>query len=288
MKLVQMTCKNCNAPLKLEDGKMACAYCGNVFEIEKDQADIEYDNIIHAEEYILRSLTEKKSAMQEEFRRQEEEAIRRENEEQRRREEERKAAKKRALISNIKKYATLLIVIGIMFGGAKLITSMDFVKKSSEQPKVEWKTHRVSRYDVTKNEKFLDKATELAYEEEKDLYSEIIDEDGVEWSLEGEPEVVEKYLITEKDDNAIYFIYKANFISSDGRTKEIYHCIATQDFVLDSSGKVEFIEPDNSSVKSVGPSENVWNGYEDLELAHEELLMNKIMDPNINYIIFEL
>ena len=295
MKLKQMTCKNCNAPLKLEGDKMVCSYCGGVFEIEKDKEDIEYEMVTHAEEYILRSLTDTKAAMNERFEREEQERIRREEDELAARLQREKEIRRKRRIRNLRDFIIVVVLFAVIFFGAKYLSDKYGVDKEEQEAKRiangHEKTYRVTKKQLLANEDFYEDMIEKAEERERSLYRfGLYDDDGVIWNLDDDPEILEKYLVTFDSGNSLYVMFKTTLSDPDGNTMEIYNYIGVEDFTADKKGKLKFDHPGDPSVEPVVTLgyDDWWNGFFDRETCHAEAIDDLINLDASEYIIYEL
>ncbi len=240
-----MNCKNCNAPLHLVDGKLVCEYCDSVTEIQKDSSDVAFERVANAEEYIRRSLDQKKENLQKHYQELEAQKLEKEANEE-------KLKKARRLRSMLKTFVWLILIFVFV---AAIVAGMIFLVKKADDKKREEEAARHEEmlrnkpesYRLTKTELLSDgyfekEAEKMALEYLKDDHKGSVYEttdDGINiWSMEQEPELVEKYLITTEHGNGLYFFYKLVLETDDGLTKEGYDCVVISDIYLDKDGKI--------------------------------------------------
>ncbi|MBQ6271400.1 MAG: hypothetical protein IJK65_06815 [Clostridiales bacterium] len=245
MKLVVMNCKNCNAPLHLIDGKLVCEYCDSVTEIQKDSNDEAFERVANAEEYIRRALDQKKENLQKHYQELEAQKLEKEAYE----EKLKKARRFRSMLKSIVKLVLMLVFIAaILAGMIYLVKKSDDKKKEQEAARYEEmlrnkpESYRLTKTELLSDSAFEKEAERMALEYLKDDHKGSIYEaadDGLNiWSLQQEPELVEKYLITSDRGNGLYFFYKLVLETDDGLTKEGYDCVVISDIFLGKDGRI--------------------------------------------------
>ncbi|MBO4649613.1 MAG: hypothetical protein J5653_00275 [Clostridiales bacterium] len=246
MKLVVMNCKNCNAPLHLVDGKLVCEYCNSITEIEKDSNNEAIERIANAEEYIRRSLDQKKVNLQQHYQELEAQKLEKEAYE----EKLKKARHLRSMLKTIVRMVIMLVVLAaIVAGMIYLVKKSDDKKKEQEAARYEEmmrnkpESYRLTKTELLSDDAFMKEAEKMALKYLKEDHAGSIYEatdDGLNiWSLEQEPELLEKYLITTDRGNGVYFFYKLVLETGDGQTKEGYDCVVISDIFMNKNGKIQ-------------------------------------------------
>ncbi|MBR3342251.1 MAG: hypothetical protein IKG30_11605 [Clostridiales bacterium] len=285
MKLKVMSCKNCNAPLHLEDGKLVCAFCGASFYIEKDASDIEYEKTVNAETYIRQALAKETNELNEYYKITEagkiaQEKVREEEEIIKRREN-----LKKSLFFGIKTFIVITLI------SAGIISLVQFSLKNDEKRAAREKENRIAKAEqsvttrVTKTElenspKALKKIESLVYDFESSEYEEKEKEvDDEIWVMSQEPEIVSTYLLTTEEDNTVYSFVKTVFKTSDGREKEVYNCVAIDGLTVDTKGKVTLDPKEHVYSPEASDYEYYWRGGFDKDLLYEEVIMERRQHP---------
>ena len=285
MKLKVMNCKNCNAPLHLEEGKLVCAFCGASYEIEKDADDIEYEKTVNAEAYILQSLTQETNDLNEHYRREEAKKLAREKA----REEEIAARRRENLKKSIFSAIKSIIVFTLIPAGIILVVHLSSKKddekaareKEARIAKAEQaQTYRVTKTELENDKSAMRKIEKLFYEYESSEYEEVEKEiDDEIWVLAQDPEIVSTYLMTTEDDSTVYSFVKAVFTTSDGRTKEVYSCVALDGLKVDKKGNVKLDPKERVYSPEASDYEYYWRGGFDRDLLYEEVIMERRLHP---------
>lgn len=285
MKLKAMSCKNCNAPLHLEEGKLVCQFCGSVFDIEKDAEDIEYEKTVNAEAYILQALTNETNELNEYYRKAEEEKLAREKA----REEEMMQIRRKNLKKSISQGIRTFIIFTLISAG--IIVLVELSLKNDEKKKEREREARIARAEqaqttrVTKTElenspKVMYKIEELVYAYESSEYEEKEKEvDDEIWTLSQEPKIVSSYLLTTDEKSTVYSFVKVVFKSGDGREKEVYNCVALDGLTVDANGKVRLDSKEYVYDLEASDYEYYWRGGFDKDLLYEEVIMERRQNP---------
>jgi len=292
MKLKVLTCNLCEAPMRFENGKLICDYCGAVREIEKDASDTEYEQIANAEEHIRLSLERQKQEMEDYFAQEEQRQIEAEEEAARR-------ERKRKIQERLRRLRRSLIRMGIIVA---IIVAIGFLLKymaqrRSEQMKttvattvekeqVKKKDH-VTKTDLLNDPQFLENTEKAALEQAKKVhYSNVIISSKEIWGLSGTPKLLESYLVTSENGNYLFFLYQSTLKTKAGDEKEVYNCIAVEDIEVSSDGKVSF----NSRVyeEKAGEYDFYWRCSFDLEQLRGEVIDAKRNSVKRKYFIYQL
>ena len=285
MKLKVMSCKNCNAPLHLEGGKLVCAFCGSSFYIEKDDSDIEYERTVNAEAYILQSLTKETNELNEYYKMTEagklaQEKVREEKDLLKRRENQ-----KKSIFFGIKSFIIITLI------SAGIIFSVQFSLKNDDKKAAREKEARIAKAEqavttrVTKSElenspKVLNKIENMVYDFESSEYEEEEKEvDDEIWVISQDPKIVSTYLLTTEEDSTVYSIVKTVFKTSDGREKEVYNCVAIDGLTVDKKGNVKLDPKEHVYSPEASDYEYYWRGGFDKDLLYEEVIMERRLHP---------
>ena len=239
MKLRDLNCRNCNGPLKQDGEKLFCAYCGGTFDIQKDSSDVEYEYIQNAEEYIRLSLERSTAALEARYK--EMNAIK---------EEEYKLKKKEEVIKERRDFfRTLRNIIMVPLLISALFCLLLFASSKVEERRNiknrEAKLAQADEWDpgsrLTPAEfdsELYDSIREAIIDREKEDIDSYTELSGETWEREGDPKIINSYLITTENDCYLYSIVKITMRSDSGEEKDVYDCAALNDFELNSKGKV--------------------------------------------------
>ena len=295
MKLRIMNCKNCNAHLRLQDDKLVCDFCNSVFDIEKDESDVEYEKTVNAEEYILRSLQDKTAQLQEFYQKEEQKKIEMEEKRDREIKERRREARRKARIHLIKECIMVLLIVGISFIAVKYLRSKylneDNLRGGNQNQTTETrpKTYRVTKSQLLDDKKFLDKADEMAFEFEREEHegAVILSSDEI-WNMTSDPEVLERYLVTSDASNGIYEFLQVTMDAGDGRTLVGYVCVVIPNILVDEDGQVYQEDHALTRVQEPADFDYTWKMSFDYEVLKDEVLTEIKKDAERNYFVFEL
>ena len=295
MKLRIMNCKNCNAPLRLQDDKLVCDFCNSVFDIEKDESDVEYEKTVNAEEYILRSLQDKTAQLQEFYQKEEQKKIEMEEKRDREIKERRREARRKARIRLIKECVMVLVIVGVSFIAVKYLRSK-YLKEDNlrggnqtQTTQTRPKTYRVTKSQLLDDKKFLDKVDEMAFEFEREEHegAVILGSDEI-WNMTSDPEVLERYLVTSDASNGIYEFLQVTMDAGDGRTLVGYVCVVIPNILVDEDGKVYQEDHSLTRVQEPADFDYTWKMSFDYEVLKDEVLTEIKKDAERNYFVFEL
>ena len=242
MKLRTLDCKNCAAPLRQEGEKLVCRSCGSVFDIPKDANDIEYERTINAEDYIRLELAKSLLALENSYKAQEQFS---------KEKRDRDYAARRKRLMKILGLIILITCVSTMFeyliGGALFISlsSLSYKKQQAENADgtLTWDPgYRVTPSDLKKDKVFWNYIDNDIIVETKagyNSYGSVIFSSDEIWEVSGKPEVLDRYLITYDDSNALYIIFKVTFKNIDGTTQDMYCCRAAENIKV-NKGKIEY------------------------------------------------
>ncbi|MCR5802925.1 MAG: hypothetical protein K6G47_01560 [Clostridia bacterium] len=275
MKLRTLNCKNCDAPLRQENNKLVCQFCGSTFDIPMDSNDIEYDRIINAEDYIRLSLAKNILGLEKKY---SDQAllnqIKRERDSKMRRERMIKGLTK-AFISMA---AVMLVMLVITVVVLKVSNNNKERKKEQAQVVEVWNPgYRITPSDLRADKEFKELIDGGMIADERSGYDDrgaiIFSSDEI-WNISKDPEIIGRYLITEEGSNMLITVYKITFETNDGRVKEMYDCQAYENLTIDENGKIVYSRKDGKNTDDYD-----FRFHADPEL---EPIMEQYIDCNFN------
>ena len=243
MKLRTLDCKNCAAPLRQEGEKLVCRSCGSVFDIPKDPSDIEYERTINAEDYIRLELAKSLLALENSYKTQEQ--INKEKRQQDYAARRKRLVKVLGIIILIECVVTIIsyLVEGALFG---VVFTVRQKKRNAQQAAetVVWDPgFRVTPSDLKSDEEFWEYINKGIIEDTREGYdsrgSVIFSSDEI-WGVNTDPEMIDRLLITTKDSNVLYIVFKVTFENIDGSTKDMYYCCAAENIKVNEKGEIVY------------------------------------------------
>jgi len=296
MKLRVMNCKNCDAPLRLSEGKLVCDFCNSAFEIEKDSSDVAYENIVNAEEMIRRSLTDQKAEIEAHFREQEQKKIAQEEERERQRKEFAKRERRRRMIRSIRSLIITILICAAMAFGAKFL--MEKYKKdqpvttnNSSAPTTAKKkdSYRIVPWQLEQDEEFMGSLRQLIIDCEKEEHDRAVIQSSKDiWNMVEDPTIEEMCLFTSDRENGLYCIVKVVLQTKDGRTTEGYDCLVIQDLIIDEKGKVKQGEKARNHFEHSSSHDYFWGLDFDRDVLYSEKITEKRTEVEYIYFPMEL
>ncbi len=295
MKLKIQSCPQCEAPLHLEGERLVCEYCGFNKEIEKDSNDIAYEQIANAEEFIRRSLQNKKAELQEYYAEQERKQLEKEEEEARRQ----RKRKIEGMVRRLKSMLKSCIIIIVLFVAVRMLGPIlfDKIKETKAQratvnttttnkEKVR-KNNQVGKSDILADPSVMEKAEKMALEYVTDQHDRGILISSLEiWNISGTPKLLEKYYISSENKNGLYFIYETTIATKQGDTKTAYDCVVLYGITVSSDGTVTL--PDRVHDEKAEDYDFFWHAGFSLENLKKDVLDEKRENKMTRYFIFEL
>ena len=243
MKLRTLDCKNCAAPLRQEGEKLVCRACGSVFDIPRDANDIEYARTVNAEDYIRLELAKSLLALENKYKTQEQIN-------QEKRDQDFRAKRKRLIktLGMIILFASIATILSSAIGGILFVTLGNYKnRKQKAQETTEtavWDPgYRVTPSDLKNDTKFwfyINGGIVSETREGYDSWGSVIFSSDEIWSVNEDPEIIGRYLITTEDSNALYIIFKVTFENVDGSTKDMYYCTAAENIKVNAKGKIVY------------------------------------------------
>lgn len=243
MKLRTLDCKNCAAPLRQEGEKLVCRACGSVFEIPRDASDIEYSQIINAEDYIRLELAKSLLALENSYKTQEQ--ISKEKREQEYAARRKRLVKVLGIVILVECLSTIFFYIlgGVLFFGAYGIRNKRQKAQETDETAIWDPGYRVTPSDLENDTEFWEYINSGIIKDTWEYYdsrgSVIYSSDEI-WGVNSDPEMIYRCLITEEKNNALYIIFKVTFENIDGSTKEMYCCCAAENIKVDEKGNIVY------------------------------------------------
>lgn len=243
MKLRTLDCKNCAAPLRQEGEKLVCRACGSVFEIPRDASDIEYSQIINAEDYIRLELAKSLLALENSYKTQEQ--ISKEKREQEYAARRKRLVKVLGIVILVECLSTIFFYIlgGVLFFGAYSIRNKRQKAQETTETAIWDPGYRVTPSDLENDTEFWEYINSGIIKDTWEYYdsrgSVIYSSDEI-WGVNSDPEMIYRCLITEEKNNALYIIFKVTFENIDGSTKEMYCCCAAENIKVDEKGNIVY------------------------------------------------
>lgn len=276
MRLTNINCPQCNGQLFQQEDKFYCSSCGSAFNIDYEEADVEYAKLVTEPERTRlllennRILLEKNEELRRKF------AI---GEIKREFVHQAKSAGVTylggliygAIIGGISFLAVIIILIAMFFNVSKNYKTESSKREQERNESLQ----NLSAEDIEKDRNFIENAVAcgVAYEvSRRDEPVENKAEDGGDAYLAGTPAAVNCYFIKDGTENHLCIIYKITYeFSENNSLKEVYECVILDDLEPDGTGHVSFDSRSCTFISGSG-SDHHWCGYESAEEAREYLL----------------
>lgn len=273
MRLTNINCPQCNGQLNQQEDKFYCTSCGSAFNIDYDEADIEYAKLVTEPERTRlllennRILLEKNEELRNKFI---------------------TGERKKELVHTLKKqgqtglgaFAYAAIIGGMSFlmcviAIAAIFISVWVKSKSDSEKRIQAEIESIenlSAEDIENDKNFLENAIAggIAYEiARRDDPISNDAADGGDAYIVGSPVPVNCYLMKTEKENALCIVYKITYeFSEDNNIKEVYDCVVFDDIKLDETGHITF-GYDCDKVSGSGKDDH-WKGYDDAEGVFED------------------
>ncbi len=272
MKLVNLTCPNCNGLLERVGDNLFCKSCGSAFGIDYDSSDVEYEKLQTEEERAQREFEHEKELLELRHRQEEQSRIAAEKRYNRR---ETKKSISRAITSRISKLFALLLVIGFFYGSYKLSVRWGVIPTFSEII-ASAKATKASPYDVKVTdvtddvlETMIDSAnSNILSKKEKGVTETSVNKKKKTYTLES-AEYDSAYLITNSSSrkNRIVILFKLTYTASD-ETKVTYDGCYFDNIKLKSDGTLH----SDYNPRAITKGKSSWHNdsYEDREQCYRE------------------
>lgn len=273
MRLTNINCPQCNGQLNQQEDKFYCTSCGSAFNIDYDEADVQYAKLV-TEPERTRLLLESNRALLEKD------------------EELRKkfitGERKKEIVHQAKSQGITLVggaVYGAIIGGVSFLLCIGIVaiifvnlwksakdeSERREQAKQE-RMENLSARDIEKDKNFLDNAIAagVAYELwwRDDPVENDVDDRGDAYFV-GPAVPVSCHLLKTGDENNLCIVYRITYeFSGDHSTKDVYDCIIFDRIELDETGHISFgLSPDRVWGSGI---DDDWDGYENADGVFED------------------
>jgi uncharacterized Zn finger protein (UPF0148 family) len=268
MRLTNINCPQCGGQLNQQEDKFYCTSCGSAFNIDYDEADVEYAKLI-TEPERAKLLLEKDRILLDK------------NEQLRRRfaigEIKREFANSArtagmtylssaiyaAIIGGMSFLACVIIVGVIFFNSCSNIRN----DRTKEELARQERSVRLSAEDIENDMNFLENAIAGGVAYEMHLRDEPVknkEDDRGDAYVSGSPEAVSFRLIKNGKENGFCIVYKITYeFSEDRSTKEVYDCIIWEKIEQDENGHITFGR-DCDRMSGSGIDKH-WKGYENAD-----------------------
>lgn len=279
MKLRNLECNNCGSPLKQDEGKLVCEYCGGVFDIPKDSSDVAFEKIANAEEYIRINLQRSKLALERKYKNLEEQSKTKKEQDYQNTVVRRRKANTSAIIK-------MVVMMLIIFVGMAALISVciknsnrrNAEKKEKEtQAALVWKPgYRLTPSDL--GEDFLNEFDEAVIAKAQGDHDKTYEDDNeVNWEAT-DYEIIDTYFVTDDDKNVLSAIVQITFTSESGETKDMYKMYCQKNITVDSSRKID--TEINLYSEESSTNENYWDCDSDLQVLIDETVNAWWRDEN--------
>ena len=273
MRLTNINCPQCNGQLNQQEDKFYCTSCGSAFNIDYDEADVQYAKLV-TEPERTRLLLESNRVLLEK------------NEELRRKFIT--GERRKELTHQVKSHGITLVggaVYGAIIGGVSFLLCIGFIAiiffnlwKNSETERVQKeqaeqeRMENLSARDIEKDKVFLENAIAagVAYElwrRDEPVKNDV--DDGGDAYVVGSPVPVNCYLVKTGDENDFCIVYKVTYEFSENHSiKEVYDCIIFENIEQDETGHISLGRGvDRMSGNGIDYD---WIGYEDADGVFED------------------
>jgi len=225
MKLVNLTCPNCNGILERVGDNLFCKSCGSAFGIDYDSADVEHEKLQTEDERARREFEQEKELMEIKYRQQEQSRI---AAEKRNHKLETKRRISKAIGAKISALFALVLVFGFFYGSYRLcvhwgvIPTFKEIIESAKTTKAS--PYAVSESDVTKDilDNMVDTGKTFIETSKKNGVTEMVKKKKIVYTLSN-VEYDSAYLIANESSrkNQVVILFKLTYDSSNG-TKTTY------------------------------------------------------------------
>ncbi|SCW41432.1 hypothetical protein SAMN02910456_01016 [Ruminococcaceae bacterium YRB3002] len=219
MKLVDLTCPNCNGKLQKEGDNIICQSCGAVFALDYDESDVEHEKLLTEEERAKREFEHEKELLEIKHRQEQEARIAAEKREQRRQTTQ---SVKKYISNKVSALIGLLIVVGFFYGSYKLCVHWGVVPPMKDIIASATASNRnqyaVEAADITSD--MLENMISAGQVTKLNTHGgvrDLVDNAWVDYSLDS-VEYDSAYFISNasQGQNRVVIIYKLNYTSSIG------------------------------------------------------------------------
>ncbi len=285
MRLTNINCPQCNGQLFQQEDKFYCSSCGSAFNIDYEEADVEYAKLVTEPERTRlllennRILLEKNEELRRKF------AI---GEIKREFVHQAKSAGVTylgglvyaAIIGGISFLAVIVFLIIIFFN-----VSRDYKTESSKRERERIDSlENLSAEDIEKDKNFLENAIACGVACEVARRDEPVgrnaDDEGDAY-LVGTPVAVKCFFLKNGTENKLCIVYRNTYeFSGNNSLKDVYECLLFDEFEPDGTGHVSLDYRSCIDVSGHG-SDHHWRGYESADEALEDAMFKEFEDFEI-------
>ena len=291
MKLKSLNCKNCGSPMREINGMLHCDMCGSDFSMEESQEAKTIDHMQQSVEKERASIETDKQSL-EKFQMIKEQA------------QLEKEARNKAFFQKVRKEASrkavvhTAIALAVSFAVIGLFVFLVANKDSKKKPKATTTTTVAKNYRVTPSELKEDpafireltaKASNFEKEGRKGAVLESTSDTLYIWNLNGDPYVMEYFLLTRDDGNYLYMLMGIPMVGDDNGDpdselieREVYEMVYIEDVLIGPDGKITYY---NDQLRGEGSSEYnfLWHADFDKDKLIEDVIGSKEKDPEKPY-----
>ena len=269
MRLTNLNCPQCGGFLNQQQDKFYCTSCGAAFNVDYDEADVEYAKLVtEADRTRLliekdRTLLEKDAELRKKFMTSE------------MKQQFKHAAKSQGttLLGGLILYAVMGGVMMLVMIGTFIVIGTNIAKdrKTRKEAQQEAEKARIERLtdisvkDLENDPNFIENTIGAGASYELSRRSAPVLESGGDEGdayLVGTPEAIYSYMVKDGTDISIYNIYKCTYeYLLSGNTTDVYSCVCFEKVEADETGHFTC---NYSLCKSVTDDniDNHWEGYE--------------------------
>ena len=293
MKLKSLNCKNCGSPMREINGMLHCDMCGSDFSMTESQEARAIDHMQQSVERERASIETDKQSL-ENFQRIKEQA------------QLEKEARNKAFFEKVRKDATRKAVVHTLVALAVCSALIIFLvvvaanSKSKKKTKTTTtttaaKNYRITPSDLKEDPAFIRELAEKASKFEKDGRDGSVLESTSEtlyiWNLNGDPHVLEYFLLTRDDSNYLYMLMAIPMVGDDNGDpdselieKEVYEMVYIENVLIDPDGNISYY---NNQLYGKGSSEYnfLWHADFDKDKLIEDVIEAKENDPEKPYLV---
>ena len=223
MKLQSLNCPNCGSPLKTQGNMQICESCGSSFKIDYDDSDVAYERLSKEDELAKQRFEHEKEMLETEYRLKEEARIKQAK-------YEKSEQRKKKAARSIKALIVYIIFFGFWFGIGfvvyRVVKGESAFNLDKLQEMVESTTETtVSPYllvtpaDIEADSEFMDNAIASVYSSvhsSRDGKTVTSWENDLEYfTMVGEPEIYDCYLLTSEDENRLVFLVAITYLNDN-------------------------------------------------------------------------
>lgn len=276
MRLTNINCPQCNGRLSQQEDKFYCNSCGSAFNVDYDEADVEYARLVTEPERARLLLDKERKLLAKDV------ELRRRFITGEMKKEFIEQAKTTGMsylggiiyavvLGGISTLFVIIFVIALFISAGKNYRGESEMREEERLERLE----DLSVRDIEKDENFLENAVAagIAYERfRRDDTVENDAEDGGDAYISGSPVAESCYLLKAGSDNILCIIYKTTYeFSGNKDTREVYDSVFFENIEPDETGHIVCDYSYCSNANGSGADYH-WDGYDSAEAAYEALL----------------